>query len=279
MRGSSFFCSLLLFLPLVGQAQTYQSSVSKASGGAGRASIEPIDVIVLNPSTLVHLQGRHFTTSLQQKSFHVGLTDNTKQSQIPGGAGYFQTNTEYLGLPVDIKEFHLSLANFISRQWSLGLSVHYHEASLEDKRYRQFNGHLSTTWTPTPEMGFGLVVYDLAPISKEIPDPLQLTPSVGAGFNTIYNQFIRFRFDVKSAPNMIMNQLTYGLGFESYFAEWIITRGGFARDDYRNESWATAGLGFLGPRFYINYAYERTLARSETLEDRNTHSIDFGVPF
>lgn len=275
----SFFFSSCFFFSDALYGQLYQSSVSKASGSAGRASIEPIDVIVLNASTLVHLQGRHFTTSLQNKSFHVGLTDNTKQSQIPGGAAYFQTQSEFMGQTMDIKDFHISLADFVNRYWSIGISAHYLEASMAEQRYRQMNGHLSTTWTPMPELGLGLVAYDLAPAPKDVPSDLRLSPAVGVGINSIFNEFVRFRFDIKSAPNFVMDHLIYGIGFESYMSDWAIVRGGAARDDYKSESWATAGLGFLGPRFYMNYAYERTLSRPEQLVERNTHSVDFGVPF
>jgi hypothetical protein len=128
-------------------------------------------------------------------------------------------------------------------------------------------------------MGLGAAVYNLVPAQKEVRDEFKLTPAVGIGFNSIYNQFVRFRLDVRSGTNLVMDHLLYGLGFESYLADWFIARGGLARDDQGSESWATAGLGFLGPRFYINYAYERTLSRNERREDRNAHSIDFGVPF
>lgn len=279
MKQAILLVYIVFLFSSVAGAQTYQSSVSRASGSAGRASIEPIDVIFLNPATLVHLQGRHFTSSVQSKNFHVGLTDNTKQSQIPGGLGYLQGQSDYLGMPADNKNLHLSLADFLTKQIGLGFTAHYLETTWNEARYRQFNGHLSAIWTPTPDMGVGLVMYNLVPAQKEIPDEFKLTPSVGLGFNSIYNQFVRFRFDVRTGTNLVADHFLYGAGFESYFTDWFIARGGVARDDQASESWATAGLGFLGPRFYINYAYERTLSRNERREDRNAHSIDFGVPF
>lgn len=71
----------------------------------------------------------------------------------------------------------------------------------------------------------------------------------------------------------------YVLGAESYVETWMVMRAGFSRDDLAQESWGTLGLGFLGPRFYINYSWEKTIARSNLGEDRNFHSVDFGIPF
>lgn len=280
MKQVTLFTFLLtLFTSFSLHAQLYQGSVSKAAGGAGRASIEPLDVIVLNPSTLVHLRGRHVTTSFQKDAFVIGLTDNTKESRFPGGAAYFQTNSQIGNDTLKTKDFHASLSEFATDSVTVGASVHYYENIFQEQKYTQVNGHLSSTWTPTPQLGLGAVLYDIGPVKQDAPQIFRLEPTAAVGINFLYSQFFRMRFDLKSAPGLVMNRLTYAGGVESYFADWAIFRVGAARDDFMSETWYSAGLGFLGPRFYLNYAFQRTFARAETVPDRNFHSIDFGIPF
>lgn len=256
----------------------FQSATSKGTGATGRAAVEPIDAISLNPATLAHLQGRHFSVSSQQKTFAVGLSDNTKESMIPGGIAYVKRN---LGDTPELssQDFRVSLAEFFLKKWAVGLSAHYTDIKTDTKLYNQVNGDLGVTYIINSNFGLAAVAYDLAPVSKDIPENLRNEPKFGVGAYGIYKEFFRLRGDITSNLAQKSNLLSYGLGAESYLESWLVFRAGIARDDLYQETWGSLGLGFLGPRFYINYSWEKTVARAEIVEDRNLHSIDLGIPF
>lgn len=259
-------------------ATTFQSATSLGTGGTGRAAIEPIDVITLNPANLPHLQGRHISVSTRPNTLAVGISDNTPDSMLPGGIAYIQKRLNETP-EIRSQDFRLSLGEFLRDQWTVGISAHYTDVKTETKLYNQINGDLGITYAATENLGLALVASDLAPVSKDIPEEFRNEARVGFGSYWIYKNFFRVRSDVVSNLAQKSNRLTYALGAESYIESWFIIRTGIARDELREESWGTLGLGFLGPRFYVNYAWEKTVARTEIVEDRNFHSIDLGIPF
>lgn len=279
LKSVLHICVLLFFSPIaLGAATTFQSATSKGTGGTGRAAIDPIDVISLNPAGLPHLLGRHFSVSTHYKVLSLGISDNTKESIIPGGIAYVRKNIEESPDTIS-QDFRVSLGEFWKDRWAVGLSVHYSDTKILDKIYNQVNGDVGVTYTPHADLGLSLVATDLAPVSEDIPEIYRNEAKIALGSYLIYKNFFRIRADMISNIVRKSNKLTYALGAESYIESWLVFRAGGARDELNEETWGTLGLGFLGPRFYINYAWEKTVARAEIVEDRNLHSIDLGIPF
>ena len=276
--GLVFVSTLFSLVTSTSFATVFQSASSLATGSTGRAAIEPIDVITLNPAGLPHLQGRHISVSTRPQTLAIGISDNTQDSMIPGGMAYIQKKLND-SPEIRSQDFRLSLGEFFRDQWTVGLSAHYTDVKTENKLYNQINGDFGVTYAANENLGLALVASDLAPVSQDIPQEYRNEARLGLGSYWIYQKFFRVRADVVSNLAQKSNRLTYGAGIESYFESWMILRVGAARDELREESWGTLGVGFLGPRFYINYAWEKTVARSEIVEDRNFHSVDLGIPF
>ncbi len=269
---------VLIFSNICLGAGTFQSATSLATGGTGRAAIEPIDVISLNPAGLPHLEGRHFSFSTRPQTIAVGLSDNTPESMLPGGIAYIQKKLSDVP-EVYSKDFRVSLGEFLRNQWSVGISAHYTDVKTEKKLYTQMNGDLGITYTANENLGLALVGSDLTPVSQDIPQEFRNEAKLAFGSYWIYKNFFRIRADVISNLAQKSDRLSYAAGAESYIETWMVMRAGLARDELMAESWGTLGIGFLGPRFYVNYAWEKTVASSEIVEDRNFHSIDLGIPF
>jgi hypothetical protein len=64
-------------------------------------------------------------------------------------------------------------------------------------------------------------------------------------------------------------------GLETYLNKFMITRIGFQNDNKNSRELLTAGLGFKGPRFAINYGYQGNILISSDYR----HSVDLEIPF
>lgn len=260
---------LLIYFSLnAALAQVYKSSISTATGGTGRAAIEPGDTLLLNPASLPHLRGRFLYTSFAEDQFVASLSDNTKESTLPAGFSFVQKkSTVSLG---DLKQQDLALtfAEFIVDRWSVGLTGHYLDQKLPTASYTQTNADLGFLFTPNSNMGLGLVVYNIFGERSNIPSEFREKTSVGAGFNYIYRNAIRFRMDATS-------ESVFGLGFDSYLNQFMIMRFGYSDDTDKARQLVSAGAGFNGPRFQLNYAYQGNPQKSSDYR----HSVDLIIPF
>lgn len=263
------------FILQTANAQIYNGSVSSATGGTGRAAVEAGDANYLNPATIVHLKGRHFYSSFAQTETALGLTDNSEESSVPASFAYLRKRvvTE-LSQNVDIQDMRLSLADFAYQQFAVGITGHLYQINDGENHAQQINGDVGFSYTPAPQYGLGLVFYDVAGESKNLPAAYRLSPKIGFGFNYIYRSFLRLRADLVSAPNQNFNKPTYEIGYESYFNKWWVVRLGYQADKYSARDLMTAGLGLDLPRFTLNYGYQ-----GDTKDSSHRHSVDLGVPF
>ncbi len=260
---------LLFYLTLsFGYAQVYNSSISAAAGGTGRAAVEVADASFLNPATLVHLRGHYFLSSLAKDDFAFLLTDNSEESFLPASLGYVQKKSLQSQGELIQKDIILSLAEFMTDQWAFGLTGHYLEQSLPTSSYRQVNADLGILYTPLPHIGLGLVLYNVFGENKEIPEAFRPKFSAAGGFNYIYKSTVRFRVDATS-ESVLMG------GLETYVNKFLITRLGYQSDLDDHRELITGGVGFKGPRFALNYAYQGNTQISGDYR----HSIDLEIPF
>lgn len=260
---------LFVYLSLnAAYAQVYYSSISAATGGTGRAAIEPGDALLLNPSALPHLKGRFIFTSFAKDEFAASLSDNTKESTLPAGFSYVQKKTDSSFGDLKTKDLAVSFAEFIVDKWSIGLTGHYLEMEVPTAKWIQSNADLGLLYTPFSNIGMGLVVYNVFGEKGEIPKEFREKTSVAGGVNFIYRETIRMRFDATS-------ESVFALGLETYLNNFVITRFGYSDDVDDKRQLLTAGVGFNGPRFQLNYAYQGNTQKSSDYR----HSIDLVIPF
>ncbi len=267
LRKISFFL-LIHLIASTAFAQVYNSSVSSATGGTGRAAVEASDGAFLNPSTLVHLKGSFLYASAAEDEFAITLTDNSAASVMPAAIGFVQKKSDLTGGEMTFQDITLSLAEFAKDRWSMGLTGHYYSFSVPGDSYRQINGDLGLMFTPKAHIGLGLVVYNVFGENKDIPEAFRPKTTVGAGFNYIYLTTIRFRLDATS-DSIFMG------GLESYLNDFVIVRVGYQADTDDDRQLGTAGIAFKGPRFAINYAYQGNPQNSGDYR----HSVDLEIPF
>lgn len=249
-------------------AQVYNSSKSAATGGTGRAAVEAGDAGFINPATLVHLRGRYLFSSFAKDEFAVSLSDNTKDSTFPASLGYVKKTAEVGTDEIIRTDITFSLAEFIADKWSFGITGHYNELQIAEASWRQPNADLGFLYTPYSHIGWALVVYNAFGESKDMPEAYRTPLYVGGGFNYIYQSRVRFRLDATS-------ESLFMAGLETYVNDFVITRLGYQNKTDDQRELITAGAGFKGPRFALNYAYQG----NPQISSDYRHSVDLEIPF
>ena len=170
----------------------------------------------------------------------------------------------------DLKQQDLavSMAEFFMDKWTVGLTGHYLTQNIPTASYIQTNADLGFLYTPKENLGFGLVVYNIFGEKGTIPKEFREKTSVAGAVNYIYRNFTSFRLDITS-------ESVYEAGMEIYFNKFVIGRLGYSDDTVDERQLLTAGIGFNGPRFQINYAYQANTEKSGDYR----HSIDLIIPF
>ena len=125
-------------------------------------------------------------------------------------------------------------------------------ASLSKRQlWTQWNMALGLHWNPWPQLAVAAVYDNLLPEPADIPKDIKREPRVTLGLMHIATDYFRWRLD---ASHHIKQRDTFKAagGVEVLMRRFFALRAG-AR-------WAaqrfvfTGGLGFVGPRFHLNYA-------------------------
>lgn len=269
---------------LTSQAQAHVSSVSAATGSAGRASIESLDTPFLNPAALPYKKGYFFGTGYSRfrsdglgdtDVFSVSLTDNMKDTVMPTAFGF--VNTKYLQdrSSWDRRDLRLGVGNFLFKRHAVGGGIAYRNSRGDNYSSEQFNLYLGGIMAVRRELSVGLLLENLVSPSTNVAVQERLNPSTAVALSYNYLTFMRVKADLISESNNGWAKPTLALGLESYFNKWLIVRIGYQRNAELEQSITSAGLGFGGPRFGIHYAFQNVQSPLG-LDPR--HSVDLGVP-
>jgi|GEM_PF-2250864 len=267
------------------------SSQSDGAGGAGIGAVNAADINYLNPAVLVHSFGRYFYTTGGSTRFAAGISEASKDVIMPASLAYFQEfrnrdlkkGESDLGLavqPMTVKDVSLALGDFISQSMAIGITGHQYSVSFDDEKNQSVTRTLldaGLLWSPLQNLGFGLVFYNIGFIDKSEVFPAEVRPLTrfAVGTHFLYKDFLRFRADLLSGDHNSMKGPTVMLGFEDYMKKWLIWRIGFQGNQDTGQQLGTTGLGFEGPRFVLNYAFQREMV----VGDYSKHSIDLTFPF
>lgn len=278
------FFALLVSSCMAFQSNAFVGSVTAATGGAGAAVVEASESPFINPASIAHLQGYYFTSSLgagkkgglgSEQDLGISLTDNMKDTIVPTAIAYSQ---EYFDTPNDQdisdRRIRLGFGNYIAKKVSLGVAFIQQENRTPDRKYDQGNLDLGVLYTPSSNMGFGMHYQNVLGGKIEVPDQFRQDSALAAGFVINYKKFYRFKFDLQSAKANNFEKPTLKMGVETYLNNWIIARFGAAKDNFFNFNVYSAGMGFIGPKFALHYAYQN----SQQEESVTRHSIDLALP-
>lgn len=264
--------------PIQARAQTTSSTTSASSAsmaGSGRASVEASDVHELNPAMLVHLKNRDLHTSFTKDAWIVGITDNDLESIVPAGFSYTRVRSGEGTKELISKDLRLTLAGFLGKWVSFGVSGRQNEVELRGVSWKQVNADLGFSFIANRNFGLAAVFYDVMDGNREMPDAVRLRPRTGVGANYVYEDFMRFRLDVVSAAGNNFGRAATLLGYETELNDFVAFRLGAGDEPEYERQIGSLGVGLNLPRFRLNYAFQSGLKG----EFENRHSVDLGIPF
>lgn len=254
------------------------TATSIATGSTGLAAVEPGTSMYLNPSTLNHLKGRYFLSSLGSDYWSVSLSENSLDTTLPAGISYVEkkiSSGSSTTAPTVFKDFRFSVADFATQKLSVGITAHQVHIIDGDNAYKNTNADFGMIYTPKSYLGIALAFYDRMSVDPSIPDKFKPTPKTALGINYLYRKFLRVRADILSQDFDHLEKPILMTGFESFLTHWTVVRLGYKSDLSSKTEYFTAGAGFIGPRFNLQYGFEK-----QSDSDENTmHTVDLGLPF
>lgn len=262
----------------------YTGAVSSATANSGVAAVEVGDSPFLNPATLAQIRGYHFTYSysfFDQKDFgtanefSLSLIDNMPETVIATSLGYSQTSTKNdIADSFERKDLRLSVAGKLFPKLSMGFGFSFHDDAINGEKIKQANTDLAFLWTPNSNWGIGAVGQNISKPKDLEYDEFQLEQKMILGLNFNYKRFLRVKADLSSNERYVWNKPAAAVGLESFLNRWVVLRLGVKRDFFTENNYFGTGLGFVGPKFSIHYAY---LSGQET-EKSTRHTLDLNVP-
>lgn len=270
------FLTFILCLAFGFSGQAFVGAVSTATGGSGRGAIEPADGVLVNPATLSDFPRKHFSVSYSDNDWALVVADNGKDAYFPAGLIFRRTDVN------SVETQQLGLA-FATPRWKLltfggTLSVYDYTHKLGpalEQKYKQGVLDLAMTMAITKDFGFGFVAKKVAAGMADLPENLQVQKTMALGMSYTYQNFARLRYDVESAPDNKTDKLVHMAGLENFLNDWMIFRLGFQNNNVLVKDYFSAGVGFSGPQFGLNYAYVTDIKDKTD----SKHLIDLAVPF
>lgn len=279
-----FMSLVFTFLGMSYSYAIHQGAVTAATAGSGVAAIEVSESPFLNPAALGHMRGYFFTSSFAQQNqgeFGSGrdmafsLTDNLQDTALPTSVAYAQmSRLNEQGDEVLRRNFRLSFGGLVLPQIAFGLGVSHQTDRWQEESYSDTNLILGGLWSPTANVGFGLLMENLLEPSARIPELSRPEQRLVLGTSIHINEVVRIKGDFITHLSEGFGKPILAAGLENYLNRWTIFRLGYQRDSIKEADIYAGGLGFSLPRFGIHYAYQRS-PQKETL---TRHSIDLAVP-
>jgi hypothetical protein len=279
-RFSALIALFFACVPPFASAQFIPGAVSAGAGGAGRAAIDAGEDHFLNPASIAHTKsvflGVNYSTlsgdNFTDRYTSVVVTDGEFVSFLPTSLAYVQRTQNFAGLgDVSQKYTSLAIGGFLRERFSFGMSVHHLDSQVGDLSYGQNNLDAGVLVTPFDNFGVGFVAYNFVPASADVPIEFRDQDQQFLAFNYIYENFARLRFDISVATSRPVGMV----GLESFYNPFSCIRLGYADSADETKRRASVGLGFAGPRFFFDYAYQAALAEPKF----SSHSVDLVVPF
>lgn len=284
---SLFVVLSLTYFSSYSYAQYLTGPVASSLGGAGRAAVDDGEQALLNPALVVH--GSPFTSELiymdgyADKNEHdnikaIGFTDNTDEIFASGGYFFAQRRRTFDKKNTAEENYHqFSLGGFIVDHFAVGLAITYLDTDVVGgPSYNQWDGNLGFHYNPKPDLGFGLVVYNILNRDDRVPDYLQNQDSIFVASHYLLPEILRLRVDLgqqlSENPN---NKMQFQVGAESKVGGFLITRLGFEKDELLRRDLYSIGFGFDGPRMKLDYVYRH----NQDYSDGAMHGVDLRLPF
>lgn len=244
------------------------SAKSSALGGAGRAAVESVDSLYLNPAGIGLLNSYYFgsgyaygslSPGVARETFAFTLTDGTPGVMVPGSLGYRYHRVHMDQQDFKEHEFRAGFGRKLGNRFSVGAAyTNIRSEGDQGLVYRQNNADVGVLFMATEAVSFSLTGEGLIKQDAEIPVGLQRTSRWGLGTLFKLEQLLQLRYDVlsplyaKVREDRFIHQVGLGLTMRGYFTVNL----GFINDDVLENNWYTAGLVWEGPRLKLGYSLQ-----------------------
>jgi hypothetical protein len=236
----------------MGEANTsFGGAISAGSGLSGRAIAEEGEGSSLNPALVAFSKGYHFRlTGLQPggargpSALRVSILDNLPDTLVPASILYseYKHNQNFTG-----RDFLLNFGNMIGPKSGFGFGVGYRTRSDFDLSH-PYEGERSQVYAVIGAQHYFSNEFSLAATFEP--------QNYGVGLGYIFRSVIRLRADYtrSTLSGIVAREGFASIGGEAFMNRWIVLRLGaiHATGDSVNSTW---GIGFMGPRLKLNYAY------------------------
>ena len=282
-----FLGCIIQLIPFYASAQYLSGPVATSVGGAGRASLDPLEGAFLNPATLSQLNNynmgvffgdSHDLSSGEQRDLSFAISDSTPDKILPAAVAVTKRKITRSALPpVEQRDYYAAVADGVVTNLSMGIGFHRLESTIDSEKVVQNNLHLGFLFTPSENMGIALVAYDFLGADSDILSDIALRRTVALGFTHIFLDFFQVRLDwamvIQANPD---HKSKLMLGLESRLFEFFLLRMGAQRDELTGQTFVAVGSSFNGPRLALDYALQRELA---PVDGGVRHLIDLRLKF
>jgi hypothetical protein len=289
----------------VAKASRFGGAITAGSGLEGRAILEDTEGVSENPAHVAFAQGYHvrltgihgssLKTSQKNLSQVIGrlaILDHLSETSFPASFVYSQlyhSNIDFLE-----KDFQINIAEKLNKKTSVGLGLGYRirpqglpERQLLDPSQGGPQGPSQEGQAQGKAEGKTESFYAVLGGQYFVQEFFSLGATYspqdyGVGLGYIFKQIIRLRLDY-SNDSGLLSRGRVSFGGEAFSNQWVVLRlGGIYRLSEQsyggNHSqkplvW-TWGIGFLGPRLRVNYAY----APLNHSLDYRVHWLDLSLP-
>lgn len=272
----SFLMLLLLLTPGLANAQLFTGTMAGGMGNSGRAAIDPSESAYLNPASVAYFGAYTMTGAYQMgdvrnsgaaqtqsgfKTYGLQISDGSSNNIVPGAISYLHNvvdlDNSVGGGNFTQDDFQISLGEIFFSRFAFGLSVHHLMQNGRGIKDRQTNATLGVMYTPTERIGIGLVGYDLIPSPESLQPGRALNAVYGLGTNILFTDSFSARADIVKPGVGSRGRADVGIGLQSYFNEFLAVRLGLQLKETADQTNLTAGFGYRGPKFSIDYSFQQ----------------------
>jgi hypothetical protein len=264
---------LVLIFSKIALGSPFGGAITAGSGLSGRAVVDEAEGASQNPALIPFSKGYHIRVTglkdggdVANSALRLSILDNLPDTAIPASILYSEFRNQQ---NFTEREFLVNFGNLITERTGLGLGVGYRTRPDLDLN--------------NPEQRGRSQVYAMAGVQHYFTNELSLAGTLepqnfGIGMSYIFQRLIRLRLDVAQlGEGMTLAsgwQTTSSVGGETFMNRWFVLRLGAAQVGslpFRT----TWGLGFMGPRLKLNYAYAPfNILRSSEY----AHWLDLSMP-
>lgn len=280
------------------EARVFTGANTVALGGTGRATLNYVDSISMNPAGLAFSpasilgfsavgqmavldEPRVFDLAAiavdagADRFFPGAVVIGRGQREWDGGAA-LETLTGELSLGFSVKPGELGLGT------TLIYSKHEGRGGLAIDKSENWNLRLGALWVPSDWLAVALVGQNLIEPEASTPIQVRTAPTIELGLSLGIGEFFRWRLEmINPRSGNADNRQDVLVGLEIPMLGDFVFRSGYRWLETIDRQEVALGFGWNGPRLKFSYGLSRARPRSNNAEigALARHSVDLWVPF